>query len=46
MTDHYPMPVDKDGNGPAEESDIAKVICSCGKPNCSKFIYTFMSWLE
>jgi hypothetical protein len=38
MPEHYPIDVDKDGNGPAEGDEIDHRECWCGKAGCMKYL--------
>jgi hypothetical protein len=33
--EHFPIPVDRDGNGPASLDDTVKVVCWCPTPGCA-----------
>ncbi len=38
--EHYAMPVDASGDGPAEGDEIARIACACGNDECTKWKLT------
>lgn len=34
LPEHFLIPVNKDGDGPAEEQDTVDYVCACGDPEC------------
>lgn len=38
MPEHYPINVDRHGNGPAFGADIARMICWCGDDDCKRHL--------
>lgn len=39
LPEHWAMWVDKDGNGPAVGDAGVKVVCWCGDPDCTKYVW-------
>lgn len=37
MPDHFPMPINKDGEGPAEPDETVGWECWCNKPGCLEY---------
>jgi hypothetical protein len=37
LPDHFPIPVNADGDGPALDGEAVLTVCWCGNPNCMKF---------
>jgi hypothetical protein len=37
LPEHYPIPIDKDGNGPAEGDDVVRIACWCGDDDCERY---------
>lgn len=38
MPDHFPMPVNADGDGPCSIEELDRVICWCPDPDCMKHL--------
>ena len=37
MPEHFPMPINAEGNGPAEAYEAIGTVCWCGVNGCTKF---------
>lgn len=38
MPEHFPMPVNADGDGPCSIEELDRVICWCSDPDCKKHL--------
>ena len=38
LPEHLAMPVDKNGDGPADGADIYRIVCWCGKFGCVEYL--------
>lgn len=37
IPEHFPMPLNADGQGPAEPAETVRVVCWCGDEACERF---------
>ena len=38
MPEHFPIEVDKYGNGPVEGDEVDRVVCWCGDDTCIEYM--------
>ena len=37
LPQHVPMPINADGDGPADPDETVGVVCWCGQPDCREY---------
>lgn len=38
LPEHFPIPINGNGDGPAAPSETVAVVCWCGDPTCQKHL--------